>query len=80
MCICSLGRQLKAFGKEPEAFHRIFFAEGTWIFLRSDTLIRLFPIQFWIDVAVTAVVMLVAEAILIAFVGWVWRRQLNVAA
>jgi integral membrane protein (TIGR01906 family) len=62
-----------------QAFHRIFFAEGTWIFLRSDTLIRLFPIRFWIDVAVTAVVMLVIEAILIGAVGWVWRRHLKAA-
>lgn len=60
-----------------QAFHRIFFAEGTWIFLRSDTLIRLFPIRFWIDVAATAVVMLVIEAILIGVVGWVWRRRLK---
>jgi integral membrane protein (TIGR01906 family) len=63
-----------------QAFHRIFFAEGTWIFLRSDTLIRLFPIQFWIDVAVTAVVMLVVEAILIGVVGWMWRRRLKAVA
>jgi integral membrane protein (TIGR01906 family) len=61
------------------AFHRIFFAEGTWVFLRSDTLIRLFPIRFWIDVAVAAVVLLVVEAILIGIGGWVWRRRIKAA-
>jgi integral membrane protein (TIGR01906 family) len=31
------------------SFHRIFFKGDTWIFLYSDTLIRLFPIRFWQD-------------------------------
>ena len=30
-------------------FHNIFFTEGTWTFLFSDTLIRLFPERFWRD-------------------------------
>jgi integral membrane protein (TIGR01906 family) len=59
------------------AFHRIFFSEGTWVFEYTDTLIRLFPMQLWIDVAVVAVVLLVVEAILIGVVGWVWRRRLS---
>lgn len=29
------------------SFHNIFFAPGTWLFLFSDTLIRLFPERFW---------------------------------
>lgn len=32
-------------------FHRLFFADGTWVFEWSDTLIRLFPEQFWFDAA-----------------------------
>jgi integral membrane protein (TIGR01906 family) len=28
-------------------FHQIFFASNSWIFLYSDTLIRLFPIPLW---------------------------------
>lgn len=31
------------------AFHRIFFTGDTWLFLYSDTLIRLFPMPFWMD-------------------------------
>ena len=30
-------------------FHRIFFQGDTWLFLYSDTLIRLFPEKFWQD-------------------------------
>lgn len=31
-------------------FHEIFFSGDSWLFLYSDTLIRLFPIRFWQDV------------------------------
>jgi integral membrane protein (TIGR01906 family) len=31
------------------AFHNMFFKPGTWTFLYSDTLIRLFPERFWFD-------------------------------
>ena len=30
-------------------FHKLFFADGTWTFLESSTLIRLFPFVFWRD-------------------------------
>jgi len=32
------------------AFHRIFFEGDSWLFLFSDTLIRLFPMRFWQDI------------------------------
>lgn len=31
------------------AFHRIFFEGDTWLFLYSDSLIRLFPLRLWQD-------------------------------
>lgn len=31
-------------------FHGLFFEGDTWLFLYSDTLIRLFPMRFWQDV------------------------------
>ena len=40
---------LAAFGFIFVFFHQIFFSEGTWMFLYSDTLIRLFPERFWRD-------------------------------
>lgn len=30
-----------------DTFHSLFFADGTWQFYRSDTLIRLYPQTFW---------------------------------
>jgi integral membrane protein (TIGR01906 family) len=33
-------------------FHSVFFEDDTWYFLTSDTLIRLFPEQFWFDTAI----------------------------
>lgn len=40
---------LIGFGIFFVAFHNIFFEPGTWTFLWSDTLIRLFPERFWRD-------------------------------
>jgi integral membrane protein (TIGR01906 family) len=36
-------------------FHHIFFSGDTWLFPYSDTLIRLFPVEFWQDVVATEV-------------------------
>jgi integral membrane protein (TIGR01906 family) len=58
-------------------FHRIFFEDHTWSFPYSDTLIRLFPIRFWMDVAATVVALLIVEGIIVGFVGWLWRRKLT---
>lgn len=40
---------LVGFGVFFVAFHNTFFEPGTWTFLWSDTLIRLFPERFWRD-------------------------------
>lgn len=31
------------------AFHGVFFTGDSWLFAHTDTLIRLFPLQFWAD-------------------------------
>jgi integral membrane protein (TIGR01906 family) len=54
-------------------FHRLFFEGDTWIFPNSDTLIRLFPIRFWIDIAATLVGLLVTEAIALGAAAWALR-------
>jgi integral membrane protein (TIGR01906 family) len=33
-------------------FHSLFFSGDSWLFLLSDTLIRLFPIRFWQDAVI----------------------------
>lgn len=56
-------------------FHRVFFQEGTWVFLYSDTLIRLFPEQFWFDAALTIGILSVSSALgLIALAGTQLKR------
>jgi integral membrane protein (TIGR01906 family) len=56
-------------------FHLIFFEGDTWIFLFSDTLIRLFPMRFWQDSFIyVGILTLVGAFVLI----WVGRRSKGV--
>lgn len=50
-------------------FHRIFFKGDTWLFAYSDTLIRLFPIQFWQDAFILVGALSVLGALLFIFGG-----------
>ncbi|HUN23501.1 MAG TPA: TIGR01906 family membrane protein [Anaerolineales bacterium] len=55
-------------------FHKIFFAGDTWIFSFEDTLIRLFPLQFWSD-AFTLVGIFALLACAGVWLGaWRWGR------
>ncbi len=45
------------------AFHSLFFEGDSWIFLYSDTLIRLFPIRFWQDAFLWGAVIALAGGI-----------------
>jgi len=58
-------------------FHRLFFEGDTWIFPHSNTLIRLFPTRFWMDVAAVIVGLLVVGAAGVGTVGWLWMRMLD---
>jgi integral membrane protein (TIGR01906 family) len=51
------------------AFHRIFFEGDTWIFLYSDTLIRLFPLPLWQDAFIFMGVFALAGGLLLGFGG-----------
>ena len=44
-------------------FHSLFFEGDSWLFLFSDTLIRLFPIRFWQDAFLWAAVIALAGGI-----------------
>lgn len=46
-------------------FHQLFFDDGTWQFYYSDTLIRLYPEQFWFDASLLVGGLTVLGAILI---------------
>ncbi len=61
-------------------FHQIFFANGTWTFQLSDTLIRLFPEQFWTDSAATiGVIVLLVASLTLAF-SWPTKRRRQASA
>ena len=48
------------------SFHSLFFSDGTWTFSNADTLIRLYPTQFWMDAAGTIAVITVCGSVLAA--------------
>lgn len=58
-----------------DTFHEIFFEAGTWRFAFSDTLIRLFPEQFWFDASITIGVFTTIGAVVILAVMWQWSRH-----
>ncbi len=51
------------------AFHRVFFTGDTWLFLYSDTLIRLFPMRFWQDAFIGMGIFTVLGGLLAVFLG-----------
>ena len=55
-----------AFWQFFSLFHALFFEGDSWLFLYSDTLIRLFPMQFWQDAFLWAGVIAVGGALALA--------------
>ncbi|UTT70754.1 TIGR01906 family membrane protein [Arthrobacter sp. DNA4] len=60
-------------------FHRIFFADGSWTFSLDDTLIRLFPSQFWIDAGIGIGALVLLASIVTLVLTWPTRRRRGVA-
>lgn len=58
-----------------DTFHEILFEDGTWQFYRSDTLIRLYPEQFWFDAAVTIAVLTIIGAVASIVIPIIWGRR-----
>jgi integral membrane protein (TIGR01906 family) len=56
-------------------FHYIFFEGDTWLFFSSDTLIRLFPIEFWLDAAIGVILITLIGAGLLIWQGH--RAKIN---
>ena len=55
-------------------FHELLFPPDTWTFAYSDSLIRLFPVQFWFDVGVIMSVTPLLLGIVVAVIGyWLLR-------
>ncbi len=66
---------LISFSELFTAFHRIFFTGDTWIFLYSDTLIRLFPLQFWQDAFILMGVFSLTGALILGYFGQKFARK-----
>ncbi|WP_043806531.1 TIGR01906 family membrane protein [Paenarthrobacter aurescens] len=61
-------------------FHRIFFANGTWTFSLEDTLIRLFPGQFWIDAGIVIGALVFLAATVTFILTWPTKRRRGVGS
>jgi integral membrane protein (TIGR01906 family) len=57
-------------------FHHAFFEGDTWRFHQDDTLIRLFPTDFWFDAAVVIAGLTAVELLLIGIGAWWWGRKM----
>jgi integral membrane protein (TIGR01906 family) len=58
-------------------FHQLFFQPGTWTFEATDTLIRLFPLPFWFDSALTVSVLTLCGGILLAILGSLFKKKIS---
>jgi integral membrane protein (TIGR01906 family) len=56
-------------------FHRIFFTGDTWLFLYSDTFIRLFPMQFWQDAFIAGGALAIVFGLILGFGGRALSRS-----
>lgn len=56
-------------------FHELLFPPGTWTFAYTDSLIRLFPEQFWFDIGVIITVTTLALGILVALIGYLMSKR-----
>jgi integral membrane protein (TIGR01906 family) len=56
-------------------FHRLFFASGSWTFALEDTLIRLFPGQFWIDAGIVIAGLVLLASLVTLILTWPTRRR-----
>lgn len=56
-------------------FHELLFPPGTWTFAYTDSLIRLFPEQFWFDIGVLISVTTLLLGILAAALGYIMVRR-----
>ena len=56
-------------------FHQLLFPPETWTFAYSDSLIRLFPEQFWFDIGVLVSVGTLVLGVLVTLVGYFMSRR-----
>lgn len=57
-------------------FHLFFFVPGSWLFEYSDTLIRLFPEQFWKGAFLSVAGLSLFGGLMLVLVGWRAKQHL----
>lgn len=55
-------------------FHEMLFEGDSWRFSDTDTLIRVYPERFWVDVSQLAAALTVAQAVVLGALAWWWLR------
>lgn len=59
-----------------DLFHSLFFEDGTWRFYYSDTLIRLYPEQFWFDASLlVGTLVTVGALVILAAIWFTWPKN-----
>ena len=61
-------------------FHEMLFEGASWRFSNADTLIRVYPEQFCVDVSRIAAVLTIAQALVLSGIAWWWLRAARRAA
>ena len=56
-------------------FHELLFPPGTWTFAYTDSLIRLFPEQFWFDIGVIISVVTLVLGVLVTLFGYFMSKR-----
>jgi len=59
------------------AFHRLFFKGDSWLFAFSDTLIQLFPVQFWMDATWILAVLTMGECVIVGTAAYALSHRLR---
>lgn len=57
------------------SFHEVFFSHGNWQFYLDDTLIRLYPPQFWVDSAIVIAALVFIVCVTILICTWPTRAR-----
>ncbi len=58
-------------------FHLLFFSGDTWLFYTSDNLIRMFPMEFWVNIFIALGVLMLAFGLLFGFVGKTYLKKVT---
>ena len=66
-----------AWDRAFDAFHELFFAAGTWRFPYSDTLIRLYPEQLFVDAAIVIAALMGLGAVLLVALSLRFKGSLR---